>query len=493
MSAAVPLDVGRSLVSGGAWMVALRWALRGLGLVNTFILARLLAPSDFGLVAMAMVVIGLVEMLGQTGQLLALIRHPAPTRAHYDSVWTLSILIAIALTAMMWAAAPLAVLYFHEPRAGELIKILALRTLVGGFTNVGVVAFRKELRFGREFLFQVAQRLLTMLATIACALILRDWRALVVGILGGQVLGVGLSYVMHPYRPRFAVNKISEMLGFSGWMLAVNVAQYVTGKADEFVVGGVASPTAMGLYNVAADTATAPTMEVALPVVRALFPIFARIADDAVAVRAAYLEVFAATCMISVAVGGGMALVAADFVAVALGPKWITAVPLVRILAIAGGLYGLMQAGIPVLNATGHSRLSAQVTASRALAMVLAMGMAAWWGDIATIAWVRTVVTAAFIPGIFIAIARVLPVTIGDMLARAWRPVAAGMAMIAAVLAAHAGMPPAPLARLFVDTAVGAVAYGGAVLLLWWLAGRPAGLEAAVVRQILPRRVLLRG
>src|SRR5678816_3414499 len=79
---------GRSMAIGSGWMVAMRWVVRGIGLVSTMILARLLAPHDFGLVAKAMLVIGMLEIMAETGQRLAIIRHSNPTRAHYDTAWT---------------------------------------------------------------------------------------------------------------------------------------------------------------------------------------------------------------------------------------------------------------------------------------------------------------------------------------------------------------------------------------------------------------------
>lgn len=113
------LNVGRALAHGSAWMVGLRWAMRGLGLLSTFILARLLTPADFGLVAMAMLVVGLVEVFGQAGQQLALIRIPDPVRADYDAAWTLGILIGFSVALVLWAISPLAALYStNRARAG---------------------------------------------------------------------------------------------------------------------------------------------------------------------------------------------------------------------------------------------------------------------------------------------------------------------------------------------------------------------------------------
>jgi O-antigen/teichoic acid export membrane protein len=481
------LNVGRALAHGSAWMVGLRWAMRGLGLLSTFVLARLLTPADFGVVAMAMLVVGLVEVFGQAGQQLALIRIPDPARADYDAAWTLGILVALAVLLALWAISPAAALYFHEPRAGWLIRLLALRPFLTSLDNIGVVAFRKELRFGREFAFQLAQKLATVLVTIGCALWLRDERALVAGLLGGPAIGILLSYALHPYRPRPSLARVRGLLAFSGWMLLVNVAQYVHDKADEFVVGGVASAGAMGRYSVAADAATAPTIEVVLPATRALFPVFARLGDDRAAVRAAYLDVFSAAALISVATGLGMALVAGDFVRVALGEQWIAAIPLVRLLAIAGGLYGIMHNGITVLSATGHARLSGLLAASRTFFLVPALLIAGLLGSVETIAATRAVVTLAFIPGIFFAVARVLPVTPADMILRVWRPLAAGAAMAAVVFVVQAVAPDVPPLRLALGAGSGAVAYAAAIVLLWKLARSPEGLESAVAERVLRR------
>ena len=476
------------MLSGSLWTVSLRWAVRGLGLANTFALARLLTPGDFGLVAMAMAVVGMVEVLGQTGQQLALIRLPAPTRADYDSVWTLGILVAAGLTLLQWAVAPLAPLYFHTPRAAVLIQILALRTLIGGFENIGVVAFRKELRFGLEFRFQILQRLASVAVTIAGALWLRDERALVAGILGGKLLGVALSYAVHPYRPRWCTGRIRPVLSFSGWMLAVHVGQYVQDKADEFVVGGFGAPAAMGGYAVASDLAPAPTVEVVLPVTRALFPVFARLGSDLAAVRAAYLDLFAASTAISVATGLGMALVAEDFVRIALGPGWLASVPLVQILAIAGGLYGIVQNGLTVMSAIGHAKLSARLNGARAAAMVLALLAAAQWGDATTVALARTLVAALCIPGMLLAMTRLLQLGPADLWARCWRPLLAAVPMALLVRWVQGIAPDIAPLRLALAMAAGAAAYPAAIGLLWWLAGRPGGLEAAALRAIATRR-----
>ena len=83
-----------TMVRGSVWMVAMRWCMRGIGLISTVILARLLTPEDFGIVAMCMIVVGLLEAISYTGVDLALIRDSRTTRHHYDTAWTIQVLQA---------------------------------------------------------------------------------------------------------------------------------------------------------------------------------------------------------------------------------------------------------------------------------------------------------------------------------------------------------------------------------------------------------------
>src|SRR5262249_23613603 len=107
-------EINRSLVRGSSWMVGMRLGIRGIGLISTMILARLLTPADFGIIAMAMLVIGFVEVFSETGQQAAIIRLACPERAHYDSAFTMAVMINGALTVVIFLIAPFAANYFHD-------------------------------------------------------------------------------------------------------------------------------------------------------------------------------------------------------------------------------------------------------------------------------------------------------------------------------------------------------------------------------------------
>ncbi|MFO1056639.1 MAG: lipopolysaccharide biosynthesis protein [Dongiaceae bacterium] len=485
-------SVGRRMIVGSAWMVAWRWSIRSLGLVSTVVLARLLTPEDFGLIAMAMLVVGLIEALGDTGQHLAILRHPAPTREHLDTAWTIAILIAIVTSLAMWAAAPLAAAYFGEPRATLLIRVIALRQLVGGFENVGVVLFRRQNDFARDFRYLVYQKVGTFLVTLALALLLRNYWALAIGIVSGRIFSVAISFRMHPYRPRLSLSRFGELSSFSLWILVSCIGDFAIGRIDQAAVGGLAGTSAMGSYNVALDVATAPTMELIYPTERALFPVLASLLHDPARLKAAYLDVLSAVAVASCATGVGVALVARDMVAVVLGPQWQAAVPLVIWLALSAAVWGICHGIVTVLNVTGRARLTAGLSW---------IGLAIFGGCVALlgrrwgaegIAAARLVYMLLLVPILFRALQCAFPVGPGEILARTWRAVAAAAIMALVVRALHGG-PAMPAAlRLVADIAAGALAFPAALIALWSVSGRPPGVEASVA-DLLARLARRRG
>ena len=186
MSEAAFPDASTQMLKGSLWMVTMRWAVRGLGFINTIILVRLLQPSDFGVLAIATIISGFFEIFSETGQRLAIIRHPDPSREVLNSAWTVQVAICTALAAMVWLAAPLAQAFFNEPHAPSVVRLLALRAFLMGFENIGTVVFRRDLNFAREFRYNVYQRLATVAITVALAITLRNYWALAIGMVAGQ-------------------------------------------------------------------------------------------------------------------------------------------------------------------------------------------------------------------------------------------------------------------------------------------------------------------
>jgi O-antigen/teichoic acid export membrane protein len=239
-------------VQGSLWAIGMRWAIRCAGLVSTVVLARILTPADFGIVAMSSLVLGLLLVCSETGAAQLLLRTRETDRAAYDTAWTILLLQHIVLAAAMFLLAYPAAAYFKEPRLTAVIQVVAAGSVLGGLNNIGVVMFRRDLDFRADFLYGFYAKVLTVIPTLGLALAYRSYWALVAGQIIGQALEVVISYLMHPFRPRFSLAGWSRFVRYSMWVTPAHAATFLNQKADVFVVGYIASTAQMGAYSVGA-------------------------------------------------------------------------------------------------------------------------------------------------------------------------------------------------------------------------------------------------
>jgi PST family polysaccharide transporter len=479
-------NVQRRMATGAALMVAMKLTERGLGLVSTLVLARLLVPGDFGLIAMAMVLYAILEVMGSFSFDLALIQNKTAERRHYDTAWSMNVTYgAISALALVVAAAPGAA-FFREPRLEDVLYLLAITAFVQGLENIGVVAFRKQLDFRREVAFLLVKKLIAVATTITLAFVLRNYWALAIGALVGRSLGVAISYRLHPFRPRFSFLAWKELWRFSGWLLLNNVLIFAAVRGYDLIIGRIAGARSLGLYSIAYEISNLPTTELVYPVSRAVFPGFSKLAEKLDDLRQSVLQVVSLVALITMPVGIGIALLADPFVRILLGDRWLDAIPLIRLLAIYGVLRA-MNAGLgDAYLATGQPRLIALINLPHLVVgwplmiyLVDAHGVGV--AGYALIAAALSVVTLNFLLA-----RRALRITLASLSRCFWRPLLASLAM--AVL--EYGLlrlrpPPVELSALLLQTSVyvllGALCFLGVLALLWILSGRPEGAERLVL------------
>jgi lipopolysaccharide exporter len=467
-------------------MVALRWAIRIVGLINTYILVRLLNPSDFGVVAMAMIAVGMIETIAESGQKLVVIKHPKPQRADYDTAWTMSVLLGLTVSIVVLLLSPLTQYYFHEPRAIDVMRWLALRALIGGFENVGVLDFRRDLRFDRHFTYQVSTKLISIAITIVAAFIYRNYWALVIGIVGAQAIMVAMSFILSSYRPRFSLVQFKEMWNFSAWASVRSIGIYFNEQVDQIAVGGISGASAMGRYRVASDIGSLFTAEILGPIIAVLFPVMASVQSDSVKMRNAYLVVFQWTAIICISISVGVAICGDDIVDVLLGSKWVDVKPLIPWLALSAGVLAMSSSVYSAFEVTGRPKLSAQLQWSRLILLsicVFLIGLAT--RNIIYIAATRFVVTIALTPPLFIVLARTFDIPVNTVLLSIWRSLVAAGAMSGAVWALNRYIDTDGLIRLLVDVASGGLVFCVSSFLLWSLSGRPDAPEEFIWNTVL--------
>lgn len=482
----------RALAKGAVWMVAFRLVERSLGLISTLVLARLLVPGDFGLVAMAMSFIAVIELASAFGLENALIQHAAPERRHFDTAFTLNAILALVCGAIMVALAYPTAAFYGDERLVAVMCVLGLGWTLQGFENIGTVTFRKELRFRREFQFLLSKRLIAFCITLVAAFTLRSYWALVIGTVSGRLAMVLLSYAFHPYRPRFSLAAVRELMSFSIWLLWNNAAHFVNTRLSSFVIGRMHGPHSVGLYTVAYEVGTLPTSELLAPVNRAIFPAFSQVAHDPQKMREGFLMVVAATTLFALPAAFGIAVVAEPLVVVTLSAKWLEMVPLLKVLAFIGAAAALVNNAYPVFLALGRPHVPTFISAARVGLLVPVMILVGARAGTLGVAWAELGCALLFLPINLAILMRELQVSFGAFLAAVWRPILASTLMFATVhqfMAWVAGRwpDPAPLVLLLASVMVGVASYVALVALLWWVFGRRRGVEGRIVRLVLER------
>ena len=474
------------MVIGTLWSVAMRWSMKVLGLLSTVALARILSPGDYGVVAMAMLVVGLAEVLIDFGASTALLREPEPDRAFIDSAWTLGALQGLTVAAMLALAAPLAGRYFQEPRVVPVILMIAPFIAFSSFGNIGIILARKHLDFALEFRFTLIAKLIGVAATLTAALMLRDFRALVIGMVSGYLVSAPLSYWMHPYRPRWCTARLGAMWNFSKWLLIGGIGQFAVRKADEIAAGRLGGAGQFGAYTVGADIGQLVTAEISPPIIRTLLPTLSALHGDLLRMQQAALKTLAAVTTIALPMGVGMALVAPAATLVLLGPQWQAAVPFVAIFAMVGAVRALGGPSYALLLVLGHSKLQAgtvwiEFSVFVAAAILLVVGF-----DLGFVgmAWARLASTFAMVAIYLIIGHRHAGLSWQAVTRATWRPFV-GVALMGTVLpwlpslGAHA-----PIAELAFKVAAGGLIYASWITASWWATGRPDGIERMVANRL---------
>ena len=477
-------------------MLAARGADKALGLASTMVLTRLLVPEDFGLVAMALAIVALLELLTNFSLDVALIQHPSPDRTHFDTAWTLGLIFGILIASALLLLAQPAAAYYRAPRVESLLQVMSAVAVVGPLSNIGCVNFRRELAFDREFRFVLYRRLATLPVTIGLALVLRSYWALVLGTLFGSLAGVAISYAMHPFRPRLSLSRFRDLFHVSQWMFLNNLLQYVNGRAADFLIGRMQGPRSLGIYSLANEFGSMPTVELIAPVNRAAFPGYSRLAAERGDVVAAFLNVFAMVALIALPASAGIALVAHLLVPLLFGSQWVEAAPLMSLLALASGGLALWTNPGFLFLALGRVKVVTALLALQAGLTVAALAAFLTLDIPLAPGWASLTVAGAMVLPNLIALRRFAGVRPASMLALVWRPVLGCFAM-ALVLGAVDSAPdvahgPVALATGLASLVVaGALTYVGSVAAAWWVSGRPSGAEAYVLARL--TRMLARG
>lgn len=485
-------EVSRKMAKGAAWMVFFKLLERSLGLISTVILARLLVPADFGLMAMAMSIAAVLELLGAFGFDTAIIQNQQAERRHYDTAWTFEVLFGLASAVALVLLAVPGADFYHEPRLEAVMYVLALGAFVQGLQNIGIVAFRKEMQFNKEFKFLLSKKLVSFLVTVPLAVVLQSYWALLAGIITGKLVGLVLSYAWHPYRPRLSFAAGPELFHFSKWLLLNNILFFLRHRSADFIVGRIAGTGALGLYTIAYEISNLPTTELVAPINRAVFPGYAKQSADPEALRQGYLNVTSLIWLFALPAAVGIAVTADLLVPVVLGTKWTDASPLIAILALYGAVTAMQGSTGYVYIALGKPRITTLLSGFYLAVLIPALIWLTMRVGLQGTCWAYLGTALLILPINYVVLIRTLRMQVSRLFAVIWRPVLASAVMFLSVKFYILSLPISSeiltqIIQLFIAVALGVLCYGVALFGLWVASSRPHGAERLVLDQVTPR------
>lgn len=483
-------SVSNRFIRGAAWMLVAKLLERGLGLVSTLILARLLLPADFGLVSMAAPVIALVELLGAFGLDYALIRSRESSRAILDTAWSMKVCIGLVLGSVLVLVASPAAAYMREPRLESIVRWLALGVTIQSFENIGMVALRKNLQVGQDVALLLIKKLASLALAATAAVLLANYWALVIGTVGSRMFGVLVSYRLTEFRPRLSFAAWKELFSFSAWLFLNNVVSFVHHRASEIIIGRNLGSSQLAFYSVSMDLASTATGEAMSSISRVAFPAFSKISDQRERLAHGLQLVLAGLASFSLPIGTVIAILADPLITLLFGAKWHPAAPVLAQIAPSMAVIGVFSQISYVYMSLNQPRAATGLSAVLAAVLLTAASLLFPIYGIAATGRVYGVLAACMVVGHFIMLRRLLP----EFSTSAWiaafgRPIAATAAMIAitqpldamvlAQMTLGAGLPRLVLALLVAGSVYLSTLFG-----LWIASGRPDGQEKLVVQYV---------
>jgi lipopolysaccharide exporter len=475
-------SISNAVAGGVAWMLVLRMSLRGLGLVSTVILARLLTPEDFGLVAIAMSLFAFLHLIKDFGFDTAIIQISNPSRSHYDTAWTFNLIFGIFLAVVLALSSGWISTLYGSPKLQPLLWAIAGLFIIGGLENVGTLDFRKNLTFNKEFKLKILPKLIGVPCTLMLAYWLRSYWALTIGTIVTQLAGLCAGYLMHNFRPKLGLSAAKELFNFSKWLMANNLIYFINNRSPELFIGKILNPQAAGLFSVANEVATMPTSELSSAVSRASYPGYAKVSNELGELKNLFLNVLSSAALLLIPIAIGVAVTADLLVPVFLGEQWLTVIPVIKVISIAGLLIALNSNAGYVFMAIGKPQISTILGAVRVILFLPLLIYLVNEKGLVGAAWAMLGAASVMFFVTNIVVVFKLPVGLKDLIRVFYRPALASIVMLICVypfaqIEGNASLLEQAL-RLAGVAISGAIIYFLIVYFLWLLSGKPMGPES---------------
>jgi O-antigen/teichoic acid export membrane protein len=443
---------------------------KALTFASTVVLARLLMPTDFGVVAYALLMLGFLTVPKSVGMDTALIYRQDLDDDAAGEIFVIAVLSALLFTGVVWLAAPEVAEFFHQPRMTEVARVLSLSFVITALGECHGAQLMKRQQYGRGFAPKVVFNVVRGGVAIGCALSGVGYWSLVIGQLSGDAASTIACWSLYRWRPRLRLRRTtaSSLVRYGASVALLSLIAMVIVDADEVIVGRSLGAAALGLYALAYTMPQLVTIGLASAVSQAVFPAFASLQQDAAALREGYLSVLRWSALVLAPIGVGLCVAAPTLIHLAFTRAWWPMIPAAQCLALYGTVFALGLSATDVWLAIGRPDIQWKSDACQVAILVPALIFGARLDGITGVAIAQLVMVVPYTAGRLWLISRTLSIRWLELLDQLRSPAAAAVVLAAGCLMVRvlAGSF-APLgAVLALEVVVGAVLYLSATV---WL------------------------
>lgn len=417
-------DLAGKSVRGGMTTMTAQGVQFLLQVAGTMVLARLLTPSDYGLIGMVMVVVQFAAMFKDAGLAMATVQRETISHEQISTLFWINVLISGFLGLCVLASAPLVARFYGKPELTAVTAVLSLSFLVTGLTIQHQALLRRHMQFGTLAVIHIATYVANLVVTVLMALAgLRYW-ALVGGTLVTALSGTLLTLFFCPWMPgrMHKGTGVRSMLKFGGHLTGFNFVNYFSRNADNILIGKFIGADALGLYAKAYSLLMLPITQINIPLTSVAVPAFSRLQNDPNRLRSYYRRGLTLACLLGMPVVAFSFVKADEIVAIALGPRWTESARIFRILAVAAFIGTTNGAGSGwIFVAMGNVRRQFLTSIPRVIVLSAAFVVGLRWGAVGVAAAFSIYTLVGRIPTVMVCFHRTV-LRLSDFVASVWRP-----------------------------------------------------------------------
>ena len=369
------------------WSFFERIGQQGIQFIISIILARLLLPEQFGLIAMLAIFMAIAQSFITSGFGQALIQKQDATHIDECSIFYFNILVGLLAAGLLCLAAPWIAGFYNQPLLVPLTYAMSLNLIINAFGLVQTTLLTKHIDFKTQLKVSVIATVIS--GTIGVTMAFNGFGvwSLVAQSLSSNLFRTALLWLFNTWRPSLVFNfaSLRGMFVFGSRLLASGLLETVFQNIYLVVIGKLFSPADLGFYSRAKGLQQLPVSNISTIISRVTFPVFSSVQDDKPRLKRGVRKALTMLVMINFPMMIGLAIVAKPLVLVLLTEKWAPCIPYLQLLCVVGMLYPLQVINLNVLTAQGRSDLFFRLEILKKILMVIAIAVTYRWGIIAMI------------------------------------------------------------------------------------------------------------